>query len=198
MATTDRNGIFVSEETDEIAPFHTYLNTAMATVSHVLENMLPVGVILPFAGRTPPSGWEMCHGGSIPVSQYPELFEMIGYTYGGEDDVFGVPDMRTRVPVGHDMRNPPFNRLGSKGGQTEVKLTHAQMPVHSHAQRVTGNVEGGNSGGIRRDHIQHSSQSKLKSFKVWSHGIQTANAGSGRAHPNLQPYIVLEYIIKLK
>ena len=198
MATTDERGIFISEESDEFFPIHTYINAAMSTVSQALADLIPVGVIVPFAGKKAPSGWALCHGGTLPKDEYPELYDMVGYVYGGEGDDFGIPDMRTRVPVGYDVRNPPFNTIGAKGGAAEVKLTHAQMPVHSHAQRVTGNVEGGNSGGIRRDHIQHASQSKLKSFKVWSHGINTANAGSGRAHPNLQPYIVLEYIIKLK
>ena len=198
MATTDRNGIFVSEETDEITPFHTYLNTAMATVSHALDNIIPIGVIVPFAGTTAPSGWAMCHGGGIPVADYPELFAMIGYTYGGEGDVFGVPDMRTRIPVGHDARNAPFNTMGAKGGQAEVRLTAKQLPAHAHAQRVTANVEGGSSGGIRRDHNQAVSQSKLKSFKAYAQGVNTGSSGGGQAHNNLQPYIVLEYIIKLK
>ena len=198
MATTDRNGIFVSEETDEITPFHTYLNTAMATVSHVLDNVLPVGVILPFAGTVAPSGWELCHGGSVPVAEYPELFDLIGYSYGGEDDVFGVPDMRTRVPVGYDVRNAPFNTIGAKGGAKEVTLTQAQLPPHSHAQRVTAAVEGGNSGGLRRDFIQNSSSSSFKSFKAYSQWVNTVNTGARQPHNNLQPYIVLEYIIKLK
>ena len=197
MATTDRNGIFVSEETDEIAPFHTYLNTAMSTVSHVIENMLPIGVILPYAGKTPPSGWSMCHGGSLPVSQYPELFELIGYQYGGEEEVFGVPDMRTRVPVGHDVRNPPFNMMGNKGGAKDVKLTSKQLPSHAHAQRVTAAVEGGNSGGLRRDLFESSSKRKFKSYKAYAQGVNTGSSGGGQAHNNLQPYIVLEYIIKL-
>ena len=198
MATTDRNGIFVSEETDEITPFHTYLNTAMATVSHALDNIIPIGVIVPFAGTTPPSGWAMCHGGSLPKDEYPELFAMVGYLYGGEGEVFGVPDMRTRVPVGHDTRNAPFNTLGAKGGAKDVKLTSAQLPSHSHAQRVTAAVEGGNSGGLRRDLFESSSKRKFKSYKAYAQGVNTGSSGGGQAHNNLQPYIVLEYIIKLK
>lgn len=198
MATTDARGIFISEETDEIAPFHTYLNTAMATVSNALDNLIPIGVIVPFAGKVAPSGWALCHGGTIPKSDYPELFALVGYTYGGEGAVFGVPDMRTRVPVGYDVRNEPFNVLGAKGGVKEVTLTGMQMPSHSHAQYVTAKVNGGSSGGVRRDYDADASKEGLRSYKSFPQGIRTGSNGGGKPHTNLQPYITLEYIIKLQ
>ena len=198
MATTDERGIFISEESDEFFPIHTYFNAAMSTVSQALADLIPVGVIVPFAGKKAPSGWALCHGGSLPKDEYPELFDMVGYSYGGEGDNFGVPDLRTRVPVGYDVRNPPFNTLGAKGGQAEVTLTRAQMPSHAHYQRVTASREGGNSGGYRMDYNQHVSTSPYKSFKSYAQGVDTGFMGGGKAHNNLQPYIVLEYIIKLK
>lgn len=198
MATTDERGIFISEESDEFFPIHTYINAAMSTVSQALADLIPVGVIVPFAGKKAPSGWALCHGGSLPKGEYPELFDMVGYVYGGEGNEFGIPDMRTRVPVGYDVRNPPFNTIGAKGGQAEVTLTTAQMPTHTHGQRVTSAVEGGNSGGIRRDLYESYGASSLKSYKAYAQGVSTTSKGNGRPHNNLQPYIVLEYIIKLK
>ena len=198
MATTDERGIFISEESDEFFPIHTYINAAMSTVSQALADLIPVGVIVPFVGKKAPSGWALCHGGTLPKDEYPELYDMVGYLYGGEGNDFGVPDLRTRVPVGYDVRNPPFNTLGAKGGAAEVKLTEAQMPKHNHSQRVTAGNEGGNSGGVRRDSAETAKSSSFKSFKAYSHGITTHTRGGSRAHNNLQPYIVLEYIIKLK
>lgn len=198
MATTDERGIFISEETDEITPFHTYFNAAMSTVSQALADLIPVGVIVPFAGKKAPSGWALCHGGGLPKDEYPELFDMVGYTYGGEGDTFGVPDMRTRVPVGYDVRNTPFNTLGAKGGAKEVALTVRQLPVHSHMQHVTHKHEGGSSGGSRRDHIADAGREGFQSYKAYSQGVQTGRTGANEPHNNLQPYIVLEYIIKLK
>ena len=198
MATTDERGIFISEESDEFFPIHTYINAAMSTVSQALAALIPVGVIVPFAGKKAPSGWALCHGGGVPKDEYPELFDMVGYVYGGEGNEFGIPDMRTRVPVGYDVRTAPVHTRGAKGGQAEVTLTTKQIPSHAHRQRVTANVEGGNSGGIRRDHIQNVASSKFKSFKAYTHGVWSAYSGGGEAHTNLQPYIALEYIIKLK
>ena len=198
MATTDERGIFISEESDEFFPIHTYINAAMSTVSQALADLIPVGVIVPFAGKTAPSGWALCHGGTLPKDEYPELYDMVGYVYGGEGDDFGIPDMRTRVPVGYDVRNPPFNTIGAKGGAAEVRLTTSQLPSHAHAQRVTGALEGGNSGGIRRDLFESSGNRRVKTYKMYAHGINTGNSGGGQAHNNLQPYITLEYIIKLK
>ena len=197
MATTDEFGVFVAEETDLIVPFHTYLNTAMATVSHAIQNILPVGAIVPFAGKVAPSGWELCHGGSVNKKDYPEFFKLVGYTYGGSGDNVGVPDMRTRVPVGYDPRNQPFHTLGAKGGAKEVTLSAAQMPKHAHTQFVTHKHEGGSSGGSRRDHNADAGREGFRSYKKYSQGVTTGTAGGGKAHNNLQPYIVLEYIIKI-
>lgn len=198
MATTDELGVFVSEEEDKIFPFHTYLNTAMATVSHAIRNMIPVGAIIPFAGTVAPSGWALCHGGSVSKDDYPELFEIVGYAYGGDGDRFGVPDMRTRVPVGYDTRNQPFNTLGAKGGTKEVTLSTNQMPRHSHTQYVTHKHEGGSTGGSRRDHNADAGREGFRSYKKYAQGISTGSSGGGAPHTNLQPYIVLEYIIKMK
>lgn len=199
MATTDERGIFISEESDEFFPIHTYINAAMSTVSQALADLIPVGVIVPFAGKKAPSGWALCHGGGLPKDEYPELFDMVGYVYGGEGNEFGIPDMRTRVPVGYDVRNEPFNTIGNKGGAAEVTLTVAQMPSHNHSQYVTHRHSSGRTGpGVRRDHITDISHDKVTGYPKFPQGVNTGNKGGGQPHNNLQPYIVLEYIIKLK
>ncbi len=74
----------------------------------------PIGSVLAFAGEiTGPDnaardnrtqdnrtgalietlGWMACDGRSLPVQQYPELFNVLGYRYGGKDEVFNIPDI---------------------------------------------------------------------------------------------------------
>jgi len=68
---------------------------------------LPVGTVVAFAGKIsscssdPPSayttnietlGWMLCDGKSLEVSQYFDLFAVLGYLYGGENDKFNIPD----------------------------------------------------------------------------------------------------------
>jgi len=55
----------------------------------------PIGVVLPFAGSGAPSGYLICDGQEISRTEYPELFKVIGTTYGEGDGstTFNVPDL---------------------------------------------------------------------------------------------------------
>lgn len=62
---------------------------------------MPVGAVTAFAGQgvdgaavLEASGWMLCDGRSLACSQYPELFAVLGYVYGGADDCFNIPDYR--------------------------------------------------------------------------------------------------------
>jgi microcystin-dependent protein len=60
----------------------------------------PVGSLQAYAGASAPTGWLMCDGTSYSTSVYPDLFSVLGYTYGGSSGNFNVPDLRGRVPIG--------------------------------------------------------------------------------------------------
>lgn len=47
------------------------------------------------------SGWLPCDGKTYLASEYPELFDLIGFTYGGNgSNSFAVPDLRGKSPLG--------------------------------------------------------------------------------------------------
>ncbi|MBX3585547.1 MAG: tail fiber protein [Ramlibacter sp.] len=63
---------------------------------------LPVGSVITFAGtpgagQTPfvtpleAWGWMHCDGRALEAQQYPELFAVLGYTYGGSGSQFNIP-----------------------------------------------------------------------------------------------------------
>ena len=56
---------------------------------------LPIGCIAPYLGRTDniPRGFLFADGSSYKTADYPELFNIIGYTYGGSGDTFNVPNL---------------------------------------------------------------------------------------------------------
>jgi len=56
---------------------------------------LPVGTVTAFAGVRIPIKWILCDGSTISKTDYPLLFDRIGYTYGGVGDNFSVPDLVT-------------------------------------------------------------------------------------------------------
>jgi microcystin-dependent protein len=65
--------------------------------------LIPLGIVLPFAGSASPSGeWLLCDGAAVSRSTYQALFNTIGTAYGSGDGstTFNLPDMRGRMPVG--------------------------------------------------------------------------------------------------
>ena len=60
----------------------------------------PLGTVLSYAGQIAPYGYLLCDGTSYPTAEYPDLYAVIGNTYGGDDANFNVPDYRETVLVG--------------------------------------------------------------------------------------------------
>lgn len=62
----------------------------------------PTGGVMPFAGSVPPPGWLLADGSEVSRAQYPELFAVIGTTYGAGNgtSTFNLPDLRGRVVAG--------------------------------------------------------------------------------------------------
>ena len=42
--------------------------------------------------RTEKEGWLLCNGASYLTTDYPDLFSVIGYTFGGSNSQFNVPN----------------------------------------------------------------------------------------------------------
>lgn len=105
--------------------------------------LCPVGSVSDFAGSTAPAGWYLCYGQAISRTGYPELFNVIGTTYGIGDGstTFNLPDCRGRLTAGVDnMGGSAANRitsagsgvtgttLGAVGGAQNQTLTTGQIP----------------------------------------------------------------------
>lgn len=53
----------------------------------------PIGMIVPFGGDTAPSAFLVCDGSALDTTEYEDLFNVIGYTYGGTGDIFYIPNL---------------------------------------------------------------------------------------------------------
>ena len=53
----------------------------------------PIGTVLSYAGQTAPNGYLLCNGASYLVKDYPDLYAVIGNTYGGDSTNFNVPNL---------------------------------------------------------------------------------------------------------
>lgn len=163
---------------------------------------IPPGVVLPYAGSTAPTGWALAYGQAVSRTTYADLYAIIGTTYGVGDGstTFNLPDLRGRVPAGKDNMggvaasrltnsgtgNPGIDgsALGAVGGVDRHTITTAQMPAHTH----TYDKYAGSSAG--------SSPSSGSGQQAGFSNIASGSVGTGDAHPNAQPTIVLNHIIK--
>ena len=60
----------------------------------------PLGSIIAFSGNNIPVGFLLCDGSTLNKNEYLDLFNVIGYTYGGSDNEFKLPDLRERFIQG--------------------------------------------------------------------------------------------------
>src|SRR5436309_2940440 len=93
-----------------------------------------VGEIRLFAGDFAPAGWMFCWGQGLPISEYEDLYQLIGTTYGGDgEETFNLPDLQGRVPV-HQGQGSGLASVGlaELGGVESVTLSSQQIPDHSH------------------------------------------------------------------
>ncbi len=165
--------------------------------------LMPVGSILSYAGPNAPDGWLLCNGASLnkrnsPI--YQELFDAIGYQYGGSADSFNLPNLQGRVPVGFNRSESDFNLLGKIGGDKVHILTIDQMPRHSHAVKDEGHfhdlpISDSSGQGYLDDAGSGGARQSVSTRKALS-GIGINDSGNGQPHNNLQPYITINYIIK--
>jgi microcystin-dependent protein len=157
---------------------------------------IPVGGVTQYAGATSPSvNYAICDGAAVNRTTYATLFARIGTTYGIGDGstTFNLPNVKGRVIAGRDSAQTEFDTLAETGGAKTHTLTTAEMPVHNHNEAYTyyqpnfsnatvgdqnpvASAPGGESGSVSRT---------------------SDNTGSGGAHNNLQPYIVMNYLIRI-
>lgn len=175
---------------------------------------MPSGAVMPYAGSTEPSGWLFCYGQPVSRTTYAALFAVLSTTYGVGDGstTFNLPDLRGRVVAGKDdMGGTSANRLtgltggvdgdvlGGTGGAETHTLTEAQMPSHTHF--VARNSSGTSALSSTNSLNDTANRSDLFSYELSGStgsvtlGLSSA-AGSGSAHNNVQPTIILNYIIK--
>jgi microcystin-dependent protein len=95
---------------------------------------VPVGSVVLWPAAAPPTDWLTCDGASLLRSGYPDLFAVIGTTYGAADAThFSLPDYRGRVPVGLAAGDTDFDTLGeTRGAKTGTPSAHAVTQPAAH------------------------------------------------------------------
>lgn len=171
------------------------------TTAQLSQLDVPIGTVVAYAGTTAPDGWLLCNGQSIaaagdPTGKYVALRSIVGNN---------VPDLRGRVPVGKDdmggtvagritkdnsgLASPWAKTLGNAGGEESHKLTKPEMPIHNHA--ISTDQSGTNGGNYTAD--RGGGPTGLGGYSGYDH---TYPEGGDGYHNNVQPSLILNYIIK--
>lgn len=88
-----------------------------------------LGEIKMISGNVVPSGWLLCDGSLLNISQNAALYNILSTTYGGNGiTTFALPDFRGRTPVGKSNTNV----YGQKGGTETIVITSDNIPIHNH------------------------------------------------------------------
>jgi len=149
----------------------------------------PIGVLMPKAGGTLPTGWLWCDGSAISRTTYAALFAEIGTAYGIGDGstTFNLPDVEGQVVAG---AGQPFSGgstfvEGVLTGTERITLALSEIPVHDH---VMTNA----AGAVSKEAINVTTVTS--NFQPGT--AKTYPAGGGSSHNNMQPTaFVAGYII---
>ena len=146
-----------------------------------------------------PKGWALANGQLLPINQNQALFSLLGTTYGGNGQTtFALPDIRGRVPIhagsGHT--------LGERAGEENHTLAIAETPTHSHSANATTAQADQNSNSAAPTRMPAQSNFSFlygpaSNFQAMAANT-LGNVGGSQPHSNMQPFLVLNFLIALQ
>ena len=155
-----------------------------------------------FAGNFAPTGWALCNGQLMPISQNTALFSLLGTTYGGDGkSTFALPNLQGSAPL-QQGQGPGLSLrdLGEVGGEQSVTLLQTEMPVHSHVVQAaagtgladpTNNVWASGAKGFGSVYSPTGNNVNMSPFA-------TSISGGNLPHNNMMPFLCLTFIIALQ
>jgi microcystin-dependent protein len=187
--------------------------------------LLPLGMVLPYAGLTAPSGYLFCYGQAVSRTTYAALYAIVADTYGAGDGstTFNLPDLRGRTVAGQDdMGGSSANRLtnandglngdtlGATGGGETQTLVTANLPAYTPSGTNAGGAASFTFSGasftsganlVDGADIQTSGGSTTITMNAANSNFTqptftgAAQGGTSDAFGIVQPTIILNYII---
>jgi microcystin-dependent protein len=162
-----------------------------------------------FAGNFAPTGWALCQGQLMAISQNTALFSLLGTNYGGDGkSTFALPNLQNCAPMSFGQGPGLTDRvLGETGGSPNVTVLQSEMPAHSHLFNAVSNpgttTEAANSWlGIGQSGPPNQATKAFvyesASVNTQMNGLAIGPAGSSFPHNNLMPYLGLTFIIALQ
>ena len=147
-----------------------------------------------------PKDWAFCDGATLPIAQNQALYTLMGTTFGGDGvNTFALPDMRGRTPMHFGSNGQSGYKKGEHEGVESVLLTKNQIPPHSHQVYADDDPATDSTPGPNMVPAQ------VEAFEVYGEDINqnmnanaTSPVGNNGYHNNMQPSLVVNFIIAIK
>jgi microcystin-dependent protein len=173
----------------------------------------PLGIPEMWAGQLAsiPEGYGLADGTMLQVSEYPDLFAVMGNIHGGDGvGTFALPDLRSRFIVGYNSTDVDYNAIGNKAGSKTHQLTIGEMPKHRFFTIVDDIHAGGffptapsAFSSVLRAWDKNDATVGRESYFLGGSVIEptlgrTNELGNDEAFDKRPPYFTLAFILKLR
>lgn len=169
-----------------------------------------IGEIRAFGFNFAPSGWAICAGQLLPISQNTALFSLLGTQYGGDGrSNFALPNLQGNIPISQG-QGPGLGvySVGDRGGSAAVALLGQQVPSHTHTLPVAAangkqpapspTMYLGATGSRGEGVNVYATPAGQSSSSVQMLASAVGPAGGAQPHNNLAPYLAVNYCIALQ
>ncbi len=163
-----------------------------------------VGEIRAFGGNFAIVDWAFCQGQLTSISQNPTLYNLIGTTYGGDgQNTFGLPNLKSNIALGQGQSAGTSNWiLGQIMGSSNVTLTQAQVPAHTHAATFADGVQfvyelAGPTAATYPSRAVNGDVYTTSNPNAALSAATISTQGGSQPHSNTMPILVMNYIISL-
>ncbi|WP_108821038.1 tail fiber protein [Dysgonomonas sp. Marseille-P4361] len=153
-----------------------------------------------------PTDYMLCDGRDLPISEYRELYETIGVTFGGDGlNTFKLPNTGGLFSVGYSGTDD-YAQIGNTGGEEKHKLTIGEMPRHNPANnnifnklsaRAADVSELGTPGSVDQETPDKEYNVGNMTNQRWDDAT-IKDIGNDEPHENRPPFIVFAKIIKVR
>jgi microcystin-dependent protein len=170
-----------------------------------------VAEITIFAFNFAPTGWALCQGQLLPISQNTALFSLLGTMYGGDGkSTFALPNLQDQTAVSFG-QGPGLSQYfqGEQVGTSTVTLTTGELPAHNHlfnantnpgtVVNASNNQLGVGQGGTKQNSYNANIFSTATNLATTGLSpLAVSFTGSSQPHNNMQPYLALNFCIAMQ
>ena len=160
-------------------------NSIVGAVGDKYFSTCPIGTVLSFAGQTAPNGYLLADGTSYKVADYPDLYAVIGNTYGGDSTNFNVPNLVDKFVQGST----------TSGTEKEAGLPNITGTFY-HDPNVTLTLSGAFFSYTRGSFINLQNDAANKNSGYVSFDASKSNPIYGKSTTVQPPALTMVYIIK--